>query len=616
MSAIEGPHTARRTGSMSVGSALLRTVTAFILSSSILVGFLLYLTIAAFDEVVNDPSPVLDALNEADAYARVYEVRPSNEEIDSVVHNLLGGFTFSVEEQADLLRQIVPRRLLRDSTEDSLGSLAEFLSRESQELDIALDLGPAIPNIKPTLTQFIVTRVDELPGTPSQQTGELVTGVRNVLLTIDDGRLPSDVPTAVGLEPAIVVDAYVQALDLLDRTPSFSREGLASLQEANSQVTDAIMREGLRRGLTLAASAVAAPRIDSAISELQEELDQGRFDLVERVARSVGSRAQVMRDLRASRFWLRLVTGLGPSLSLTLALLGVITMGLVFVPHWRHVVLWPSMGLLVVGALFLLLGWLLTTDYHVWLRVACGPSEPSCRLAIDVGHSLGDHIGTGFILPSGIVAAIGAVGVIVSIFFTGRRGRRLAGQAASGVMSPMALKFALFLALSGFLVGLMVITLPFLVVLGGPWGYTAGFLISLANSATIVIPAPGFAAILIMARELNPIWLGIAAGVGGTFGELSGYYAGMRGSATLEGNKFHNTMRGYMDRSGGAVIFVSGLVPIIPIDVAGLVAGSTRYPIRKFLFYLGIGKTAMYAGILYLTVRAFEWAEPFLGFFT
>ncbi len=214
------------------------------------------------------------------------------------------------------------------------------------------------------------------------------------------------------------------------------------------------------------------------------------------------------------------------------------------------------------------------------------------------------------------VVAIGAAGVVVLIFFTGRRGRRLVGQAASGVRNPLVTKFALFLALSGFLVGLMVVTLPFLIGLGGPLGYTAGFFISLATSATIAIPSPGFAAILIMARELNPIWLGIAAGVGGTFGELSGYYAGSRGSGTLEGNRFHNIMRGYMDRAGGAVIFISGLVPVIPVDVAGLIAGSTRYPIRKFLFYLGIGKTIMTAATLYLAVRAFEWAEPFLGFLT
>ncbi len=214
------------------------------------------------------------------------------------------------------------------------------------------------------------------------------------------------------------------------------------------------------------------------------------------------------------------------------------------------------------------------------------------------------------------VAAIGAGGVVVLVIFTGRRGRHLVGQAASGVRNPLVIKFALFLALSGFLVGLMVVTLPFLIVLGGPLGYTAGFFISLVTSATIVIPSPGFAAILMMARELNPIWLGIAAGVGGTFGELSGYYAGSRGSRTFEGNRFHNIMRGYMERSGGAVIFISGLVPVIPVDVAGLIAGSTRYPIRKFLFYLGIGKTVTTAGILYLAVRAFEWAEPFLGFLT
>ena len=48
------------------------------------------------------------------------------------------------------------------------------------------------------------------------------------------------------------------------------------------------------------------------------------------------------------------------------------------------------------------------------------------------------------------------------------------------------------------------------------------------------------------------------------------------------------------------------------VDVAGVIAGTSRYPLPKFLIDLGIAKTATSIAILYLTARAFEWTRPYL----
>ncbi len=158
---------------------------------------------------------------------------------------------------------------------------------------------------------------------------------------------------------------------------------------------------------------------------------------------------------------------------------------------------------------------------------------------------------------------------------------------------------------------LTLILLPSLVVLG-PWGYMAGFIINLLSSAAIIVPGPGMAAVVIMVAELNPFLLGIAAGVGGTLGELTGYWLGAQGRDQLEGNRFHRLLLGAMRRAGGGLLFAFGLLPFLPIDVAGLLAGASNYPISKFLLYVGIGKTLMSIAILYLAAKAFEWAQPYL----
>jgi len=175
-------------------------------------------------------------------------------------------------------------------------------------------------------------------------------------------------------------------------------------------------------------------------------------------------------------------------------------------------------------------------------------------------------------------------------------------------------KAALFLGSTALLV-IITAALPPLLDDIGVWGYLAAFVINAISSATVVIPGPGFAAILVMAKDLNWLALGVAAGVGGTLGEMTAYYIGAQGTKTLDGHRSYVFLQKCMTNFGGLIVFVSALIPFVPIDAAGLVAGAVRYPILRFLIYLGIGKVIMTATIMYLAARTFEWAEPYLAFF-
>lgn len=180
-----------------------------------------------------------------------------------------------------------------------------------------------------------------------------------------------------------------------------------------------------------------------------------------------------------------------------------------------------------------------------------------------------------------------------------------------GQRLPLMIRFGLFLLFTVIMIVLTLILLPFLVGLG-PWGYMAAFIINLLSTAAIIFPGPGMSAVMIMAADLNPFLLGIAAGIGGTIGELTAYWLGVQGRGHLEGNRFHRFLLGAMKRAGGGLLFAFGLLPFLPIDVAGIMAGASNYPISKFLLYVGIGKTLMAVTFLYLTAKAFEWAQPYL----
>lgn len=172
-------------------------------------------------------------------------------------------------------------------------------------------------------------------------------------------------------------------------------------------------------------------------------------------------------------------------------------------------------------------------------------------------------------------------------------------------------QIALFVVLMGPLTVLTIRVLPLLVNLG-PWGYLAGFAINFLSNATVMVPLPGNTVLILMVKELDPLYLGIVAGIGGTLGQLTGYWLGAQGRESLKGTRMYAFALRGMERYGGLILVLFGLMPIPPDDVVAIIGGATRYPIPKFLLYLGIGKTAMTVGLLYLASEAFQWAEPFL----
>ena len=180
-----------------------------------------------------------------------------------------------------------------------------------------------------------------------------------------------------------------------------------------------------------------------------------------------------------------------------------------------------------------------------------------------------------------------------------------------GAQLPLMARLGIFVVLTVLVVVATVLLLPKLVTLG-PWGYLAGFVINLLSSAAIVVPGPGFAAIMIMAAELNPFILGIVVGIGGTIGELTGYWLGAQSREPLQGNRIYGFLLMAMAKMGGAILILFGLLPFLPVDAAGVLAGASRYPVSKFLIYVGIGKVLMSVAILFLAAKAFEWAEPYL----
>jgi membrane protein YqaA with SNARE-associated domain len=132
--------------------------------------------------------------------------------------------------------------------------------------------------------------------------------------------------------------------------------------------------------------------------------------------------------------------------------------------------------------------------------------------------------------------------------------------------------------------------------------YVSVFVASLLANMTIIAPVP-FAVVIMAtaARDFNPILVALAAALGGSIGELSGYYAGRLGrkiavSDSLIGiQKIEKWVRKY----GMLAIMVLAFQPIIPFDMGGLVAGVLKMPLHHFFPALFAGKFPKYIILTY-----------------
>jgi membrane protein YqaA with SNARE-associated domain len=146
--------------------------------------------------------------------------------------------------------------------------------------------------------------------------------------------------------------------------------------------------------------------------------------------------------------------------------------------------------------------------------------------------------------------------------------------------------------------------------------YVSVFAATLLANMTIIAPVPFAVAIMVSAAEsFNPLIVAACAALGGTIGELSGYYAGRLGKKiaipdTIVGYK---KLEGWINKYGFWSIAVIAFQPIIPFDVGGLIAGAAKMPIWKFLPALLLGKFPKYILLTYAGIGAIHSLPPWLG---
>jgi len=143
-------------------------------------------------------------------------------------------------------------------------------------------------------------------------------------------------------------------------------------------------------------------------------------------------------------------------------------------------------------------------------------------------------------------------------------------------------------------------------------GYPGIFLVSLLTSATVVLPAPGLAFTFAMGHVLNPLLVGLAAGLGETCGEMTGYVAGRAGRSAFGQDPRYERLESITRRHGAWAVLALSILPIGVFDVVGIAAGAMRMPISRFAGAAWLGKTIKTVAFAFAGAHSITWLVELL----
>lgn len=164
----------------------------------------------------------------------------------------------------------------------------------------------------------------------------------------------------------------------------------------------------------------------------------------------------------------------------------------------------------------------------------------------------------------------------------------------------------------------------FLIGLVYSFGYIGVFASSLIGSASIVLPVPIFFLIFTSGALLDPLLVGIIAGIGSAAGELVAYAIGFGGRKLIDKRKkkikikknmqeWFRLGERWMHKHGGFIVILIFSATPLPDDIIGIICGSIKYDIKKYFVACVLGKTALSVFLAYAGFYGINWVLGCMG---
>lgn len=131
------------------------------------------------------------------------------------------------------------------------------------------------------------------------------------------------------------------------------------------------------------------------------------------------------------------------------------------------------------------------------------------------------------------------------------------------------------------------------------FGYVGLFILNTLGSATLALPTPLFMTAFAAGAVLNPAIVTLVSSFGSAVGELTGYWAGLNAGELAEKDKNVLRVKKWMEKYGLLALFLLSAIPNPIFDAAGIFAGATKIPIKKYLIVVWLGKIIKFGVLAY-----------------
>jgi hypothetical protein len=420
---------------MGCATSIIRAVASLILGVVIFFGFMFWLLMNNFSDRLLSAEFYTDTINGEDTYNRIYDEVLLDDELKETTNDLLGDIqVVTHDEIVGLLKAIVPPAYVQSQVEGAIGRTVAYFNEDVDTLELYVDLGPPLDNLKPVLFRYIDGRIDGLdeddPGAPecnARRISQVSGRFEATWGELAEGAVPKTIPSLKAFTEICRQLIFDAAFDRAIDGVALDARVKEGLRLSRSEIRDQFIQGDTRGVLKQAARPLATPLMDDAIEQIKEELDsRDRLDLIHRITEwnDTISEAELRAELDDGRTWMNRGRKFGKPVALIMVIGGSILMGLVYFPSLAGGLRWPGVTLAITGFVFFIVGKVLASRVPDWLQelVDRGAEDVSqipqsvTSLGGDLLVSFGKQLTGGFAAPSLTLLVVGGI-LVGSSFF-------------------------------------------------------------------------------------------------------------------------------------------------------------------------------------------------------
>ncbi len=416
--------------------AILRIVASLTLGLVILAGLLCYLLLVNISQRLDDSEMYKDAINDTNAYNRIYDEVLVDEAFTEQNLDLLGGVGLDAQESIEVLRDVMPPAYLQEQTEANIDRFTGFLSHDLERLDLYLELREPLGRVEAVVldkTEQVITEIEiEEPSTATTEcTADSLQSLADDLASefagLSAGQLPESVPSLEILDEECRRQEFDNWIDQVANNPRIDSETARIIEDEKDDLRQSFIEGDTSAFLDKAAAPLVSSVVDDSLEEIRQDLQENdRLDLLQNLADSDDDLSREDIDELADYLRIIVVTVNGPVklTALLLVIVGCVLLAAVHFPRPRAMLLWPGLSLVFGGGVCLIMGFVLNSVIPVGIgNVLADPASYSPDVSIaaiglagDLFESFARQVTAGIIPAAVAVTVMGGVLVVASLF--------------------------------------------------------------------------------------------------------------------------------------------------------------------------------------------------------